>query len=333
MDAANDREARAAVRAVGERVAEAAVGRIGDLPRGRRRRWPCPGRRAPGLAAVRAGDDPEAGLAGERHLARRDRLDAARAAPRWTAPYEAFDLRVAALGLGEHAALVVEHEARESSSLARRYTKAEPPPGPCPRPAPDRLTPPAPERMVHARLGLLDPRDLLGARNDHMVAQGVGRDRPRRRRRMRSSSARASRLDQRRDHAAGVAARRQRDQRVARAAVGDHLAREDRVGPDVVGERGDDRRILGEVERAPPRAAKSATTSVASVAEPPLPSANRVPPASSRARSSSAAAGSVSRPRSASAPGAPRSRRPSSDRPGDVGHHRLDIGLRSSRNG
>ena len=45
-----------------------------------------------------------------------------------------------------------------------------------------------------------------------------------------------------------------------------------------------------------PAARKSATTSIASVAEPPLPSARSVPPASSRARSSSAAARSVSAP-------------------------------------
>ncbi len=37
--------------------------------------------------------------------------------------------------------------------------------------------------------------------------------------------------------------------------VGDDLAREDRVGADVVGDRGDDRRVLGEVERAARRPA------------------------------------------------------------------------------
>ena len=66
------------------------------------------------------------------------------------------------------------------------------------------------------------------------------------------------RLDQRGDHAARVAAGGERDQRVAGPAVGDHLAREDRVGADVVGERGDDRRVLGEVERAPRRPAARA---------------------------------------------------------------------------
>ena len=40
---------------------------------------------------------------------------------------------------------------------------------------------------------------------------------------------------------------------VARAPVGDHLAREDRLGPDVVGDRGQDRRVLGQVDRAPCR--------------------------------------------------------------------------------
>ena len=45
-----------------------------------------------------------------------------------------------------------------------------------------------------------------------------------------------------------------------------------------------------------PALRKSATTSVASVAEPPLPSASSVPPAASLARSSRAAASSVSAP-------------------------------------
>ena len=84
------------------------------------------------------------------------------------------------------------------------------------------------------------------------------------------------------------------------ASVRDHLAGEDGLGPDVVGDRGEDRRILREVERA--RAARqrgsggrwrSATTSMASVAEPPLPSASSAPPLSSRSRSASAAATSV----------------------------------------
>ena len=35
-----------------------------------------------------------------------------------------------------------------------------------------------------------------------------------------------------------------------RAAVGDHLAREDRLGADVVGDRGDDGGVVGEVDRA-----------------------------------------------------------------------------------
>ena len=69
------------------------------------------------------------------------------------------------------------------------------------------------------------------------------------------------------------------------APVGDHLAREDRLDADVVGDRGQDRRVLGEVQRrAGPRARRSATTSIASVAEPPLPSA------SSRAAANDAAA-------------------------------------------
>ena len=64
-----------------------------------------------------------------------------------------------------------------------------------------------------------------------------------------------ARLGQRLDHVRRVAARREREQRVALAPVGDHLAREDRLGADVVGDRGEDRRVLGEVERAPRRPA------------------------------------------------------------------------------
>ena len=61
------------------------------------------------------------------------------------------------------------------------------------------------------------------------------------------------RLLERADHVDRVAARREREQDVARAPVGDHLAREDRLRPDVVGDRGQDRRVLGEVDRAPRR--------------------------------------------------------------------------------
>ena len=60
-----------------------------------------------------------------------------------------------------------------------------------------------------------------------------------------------ARLDQGVDDAARVAARRERDQRVADAAVGDHLAREDGLRADVVRDRRDDRRIGAQVERAP----------------------------------------------------------------------------------
>ena len=58
-----------------------------------------------------------------------------------------------------------------------------------------------------------------------------------------------ARLAQRLEHAARRAAGGQREQRVAAAAVGDDLAGEHRVGPDVVGDRGEDRRVLAEVER------------------------------------------------------------------------------------
>ena len=64
---------------------------------------------------------------------------------------------------------------------------------------------------------------------------------------MRSPRRRASL--ERLEHAERVAARREREQDVAAPSVGDDLAREDRLGPDVVGDGGDDRRIGREVER------------------------------------------------------------------------------------
>ena len=113
-DAAHDREARAAVRAVDERVAVAAVGGVEQLAQA------VVARRGVGrderlrLAAVRAGEDAEAALARRRDVARPHRLDRRQRRRLLGEPaQEAVDRAVAALDLDEHAALVVEHEARE----------------------------------------------------------------------------------------------------------------------------------------------------------------------------------------------------------------------------
>ena len=103
------------------------------------------------------------------------------------------------------------------------------------------------------------------------------------------------------------------------AAVGDDLAREDRVGADVVGDRGEDRRVLGEVERR----AAAARRAAARGSRPRRPSRRSpsrrcrgraaVPPPSSAARSSRRARPAAPRrPRRASARAARRPPRPSS---------------------
>ena len=51
----------------------------------------------------------------------------------------------------------------------------------------------------------------------------------------------------------GAAAGREGDQRVALVPVGDHLALEDLLDADVVGDRGQDRRVLGQVDGGPGR--------------------------------------------------------------------------------
>ena len=73
----------------------------------------------------------------------------------------------------------------------------------------------------------------------------------------------------------------QRD--IACPRVRDHLALEEHLWADVVGERGQDRRVLRQVESTSARAShgagsgESATASIASVAEPPLPKTSSVP--------------------------------------------------------
>ena len=108
-----------------------------------------------------------------------------------------------------------------------------------------------PQHVVGARLGLLDARDVLRAGDDHVVGEPLV-PRPGRRRSRPSRSSRAR----------GGAPRRAPRSRCRElplvesassaspgAAVGDHLAREDRLHADVVGDRGEDRRVLGQVER------------------------------------------------------------------------------------
>ena len=142
-DAAHDREARAAVGAVDERVAVAAVGGVEQLAQavvagrgvGRDERAR--------LAAVRAGEDAEAALARGRDLARPHRLDRRERRRLLGEPaQEAVDRAVAALDLDEHAALVVEHEAREVE-LGREPVHERAEADPLHRPlAPGRRTPP-----------------------------------------------------------------------------------------------------------------------------------------------------------------------------------------------
>ena len=106
------------------------------------------------------------------------------------------------------------------------------------------------EQVVGGRLGLLDARDVLRRRQDDVVGETLGGDAAAVVADQRDGAQPAAAgLDQGGHHAARVAARRQRQQRVAARAVRDHLAGEDRVGADVVGDRGQDRRVGGQVER------------------------------------------------------------------------------------
>ena len=128
---------------------------------------------------------------------------------------------------------------------------------------------------------------MLRARDDHVVGQPLGGDPPavvadeRDRAQRRAAAPRPAP----RSRCAELPLVESASRHVARAPVGDHLAREDRLGADVVGDRGEDRGVLGQVERRAAAASarpggrrKSATTSIASVAEPPLPSASSLPP-------------------------------------------------------
>ena len=193
------------------------------------------------------------------------------------------------------------------------------------------------KHVVGACLRLLDARDVLRAGDDHVVGERVLRD-------LASVVAHhrdrehltLARLGERVDDVQRVARGRERERGVARSPVRDHLALEDRLDPDVVGDRGDDRGVLGEVERAPrlpvPSGSgtrKSAATSIASVAEPPLPNARSRPPDSNESRSAAAAAVSSSRlSASVCSRSAPISSALRSDGGAHVGDDRLELGLR-----
>ena len=185
-----------------------------------------------GLARMRKPRSP----AGATSRGRTASIDASGGASSREPAQEAVDRAVAALDLDQHAPLVVEHEPREVE-LGREAVDERAgsrPPEPSPRPcARTRLTATKlPEHVVRARLRLLDPRDVLGA-GDRRRGRRAPPPPPARRRSRRSAIVISPRLRASTSAAITlprVAAGRQRDQRVARPAVGDHLAREDRVG-------------------------------------------------------------------------------------------------------
>ena len=155
--------------------------------------------------------------------------------------------------------------------------------------------------MVGARLRLLDPRDVLGAADDDVVGEPLGQPRGRRRSRPSRSCARRagapppaprSRSPTCRSSRAPAARRRGRPCAItwrANIASGPmSLASAVRIAVSSV------RSIAGRGGPPPSGAWKSATASIASVAEPPLPSASSRPPAANAARSSAAAAASAS---------------------------------------
>ena len=266
-DAAHDREARPAVRAVDERVAVAPVRRVEQLGEalvaGRRVRRD----RRVRHAAARARRDREAALAGRRQLLQPDRARPPRAAaprraagagsarrrgrrprPRRTTPRSSLRTKPREPELGA---------SREHVRAGSRRPAPSPPPGPrAPAPAGGRRRRHAPlhqlaQDVVGARLRLLDARDVLGARS-----RPRGRRAPRRRcARRRSRPSRSCAAPRRRASASAAITFSElplvdsASSASPAARVGDHLAREDRLDADVVGDRGEDRRVLGEVER------------------------------------------------------------------------------------
>ena len=157
---------------------------------------------------------------------------------------------------------------------------------------------------------------MLRPGDDHVVGQRLGRDAAAvvADHRDRHETAPA-RLGQRGDHVVGVAAGRQRQQRVAGPPVGDDLPGEDRLGADVVGDRGEDRRVLAQVDRRPRRPARAAGRGSRRPRRPRRSPTRRCrASAACRPRRTTHAARAPPRPRPgrASARAARRSRRPSS---------------------
>ena len=269
------------------------------------------------LARARAGDDREAALAASaRASSGGDALDRApAAAPRARSRVEeALDGR--RRRPRPRAARRARRCARSRSGRARApagtRTGGSRRPGPSPRPAPRRAAPSARRRsraaaptsstqhVVGARLRLLDARDVLRARDDHVVGEPLGRDpaavvadhRDRR-----EAAARAPRASAAITFARAAAGRERQQRRRPAARRRSPGARRSRPAPMSLAIAV---RIAGSSVRSsagagqPRRRAKSATTSIASVAEPPLPSASSLPPAVEARRAASAAAASSS---------------------------------------
>ena len=267
-DAAHDREARAAVGAVEERVAVAPVGRVeqlaqavvagGDVGGDERGRTPA----ARGLARSRS-RSPAASRRPRRSTRSTTASGGASARSR---ARNASTRRRRALHLDHHAALVVEHEARRApSSPASRCTNGRKP-TPCTTPSTrardaDRQVSSTSSRSTWYALawaswirGMCWERvtTTWSARPSAAISAAVVADQRDRR------QPAPARLGERGEHVARAAAGRDRQQHVARAPVRDHLPGEHRLDADVVGDRGDDRRVLGEVERRPRRPAARA---------------------------------------------------------------------------
>ena len=216
-----------------------------------------------------------------------------------------------ALHLEQDARGVVEHEAAEAKlarPAGRRYGR-KPTPWTVPRTRTRLRTRRAaargashasshqlPQRVVGARLRLLDPGDVLGASDHHVVGEPLAGDRGRRRSRPSRSSASpcAAPRPAPRSRCASCPRSRARAARLRAtpyaitwrekiASVPMSLAIAVRIAESSV------RSIAGRLRAAPYGARKSATASIASVAEPPLPSASSLPPRSKLARSAAAA--------------------------------------------
>ena len=259
-DAGDDREPRAAVGAVDERVAVAAVGRVEELGQagvagrgvGRDRRVRA--RRRAGSRGSRSRRSPASGIASRAHALDRAPAAAPRPAgargtrrprrprPRRSTPRASLKTKPAAPSSRRQPV----HERPEPDALHRRPdTRAR------------TLTAELHQRVVRARLRLLDARDVLGAHDDHVVGQRLGGDPPavvadERDRRQPAPA----RLGQRRDHVRRRARRRQREQRVARRgrARSPGGRRSPRRRCRWRSRSGS--RVVGEVQRAPPARAQ-----------------------------------------------------------------------------